>query len=98
VKDFLAGPSLPLASVKTDDGAQSSADDLAPSQALADSAAGQSARPALQPSWNWSWAKIPSWASGQGAGLRLPQQRRLALGGNYTVITAGHCRITSDYW
>ena len=25
------------------------------------------ALPALQPDWSWSWAKIPSWASGQGA-------------------------------
>ena len=28
---------------------------------------GTVALPALQPSWHWSWEKIPSWASGQGA-------------------------------
>ena len=28
---------------------------------------GAAAVPRLQPDWGWSWAKIPSWASGQGA-------------------------------
>ena len=28
---------------------------------------GACALPALQPNWDWSWATIPSWASGQGA-------------------------------
>ena len=25
------------------------------------------ALPALEPGWRWSWDRIPSWASGQGA-------------------------------